>query len=113
MGYWCCVQSEPRREGAAQHFLSLAGYETYLPRLRLFRPRRGRKVAINPPLFPSYLFVLITVGWWSVRWSPGVVRLLTAGGDAPMPVPDTLIAEIRAREGSGRASASARRFAPR
>src|SRR6516162_4442731 len=100
MGYWCCVQSEPRREGAAQHFLGLAGYETYLPRLRLFRPRRGRKVEIRPPLFPGYLFVSITVGWWNARWSPGVVRLLTAG-DAPMPVPDSLIAEIKGRERGG------------
>jgi transcriptional antiterminator RfaH len=88
------------RESAAQHFLGLAGYQVYLPRLRLIRPRRGRKVESRPPLFPNYLFVLVTAGWWSARWCPGVVRLLTAG-DAPMPVPDSLIAEIRGRERGG------------
>ena len=95
--YWCCAQTEPKCEAAATHFLGLGGYQVYCPRLQLVRPRHGRK---DPPLFPGYLFVLITVGWWSARWSPGVVRLLTAG-DAPMPVPDALIAEIRSRERNG------------
>jgi transcriptional antiterminator RfaH len=100
MGYWCCAQTEPKREAAATHFLQLGGYTVYCPRLRLIRPRRGRKVVSHPPLFPSYLFVLITAGWWNARWCPGVVKLL-ANGDAPMPVPDVLIAELHARERGG------------
>jgi transcriptional antiterminator RfaH len=98
--YWCCAQTEPKREAAATHFLGLAGYEVYCPRLRLVRPRRGRKVETRPALFPSYLFVMIRVGWWDARWCPGIVRLL-ANGEVPMVVPDTLIAEIRARERGG------------
>ena len=100
MSYWCCAQTEPKREAAATHFLGLAGYEVYCPRLRLIRPRRGRKVESRPPLFPSYLFVMITAGWWNARWCPGIVKLLTAG-DAPMPVPDSLIFEIKSRERGG------------
>jgi transcriptional antiterminator RfaH len=100
MSYWACAQTEPVRESAATHFLGLAGYQVYCPRLRLIQRRRGRKVESRPPLFPSYLFVLITQGWWNARWCPGVLRLLTAG-DAPMPVPDSLIAEIRSRERGG------------
>jgi transcription antitermination factor NusG len=88
------------RESTAQRFLELAKYQVYLPRLRLVRPRGGRKVEFRPPLFPGYLFVWIVSGWWSARWCPGVVRLLTAG-DAPMPVPDSLIAEIKSRERGG------------
>jgi len=100
VGYWCCGQTEPHREAAATHFLGLAGYEVYCPRLRLVRPRRGRKVVSHPPLFPSYLFIAITAGWWNARWCPGIVKLLTAG-DAPMPVPDSLIFEIKSRERGG------------
>ena len=100
MGYWCCGQTEPRREAAAQHFLQLGGFEVYCPRLRLVRPRRGRKVVSHPPLFPSYLFIRIISGWWAARWSIGMVRLLTAG-DTPMPVPDSLIFEIKSRERGG------------
>src|SRR6516164_2926043 len=98
--YWCCAQTEPKREAAATHFLGLAGYEVYCPRLRLVRPRRGRKVESRPPLFPSYLFVMITAGWWNARWCPGIVKLL-ANGDAPMVVPDGLIEEIKSRERGG------------
>ena len=100
MPYWACAQTEPQREAAAQHFLQLGGYTVYLPRLRVIRLRRRRKVTVTPALFPSYLFVQITNDWWSARWCPGVMRLLTAG-DAPMPVPDALIAEIRSRERGG------------
>jgi len=101
MAYWCCGQTEPQREAAATHFLGLAGYEVYCPRLRLVRPRRGgRKVESHPPLFPSYLFIMITTGWWNARWCPGIVKLLTAG-DAPMPVSDSLINEIKSRERNG------------
>ena len=60
MGYWCCAQTEPQREAAATHFLGLAGYEVDCPRLRLVRQRRGRRVVSRVPLFPSYLFVMIT-----------------------------------------------------
>ena len=98
--YWCCAQTEPKREAAATHFLGLAGYEVYCPRLRLIRPRRGRKVESRPALFPSYLFVLITAGWWNARWCPGIVKLL-ANGDALMVVPDGLIEEIKSRERGG------------
>ena len=97
MPYWACAQSEPQREAAAVRFLQLAQYEVYLPRLRAVRLRNRRKVVVNPPLFPSYLFVQITNGWWNARWCPGVARLLSAG-DGPLPVPDALIAEIKRRE---------------
>jgi transcriptional antiterminator RfaH len=100
MSYWACAQTEPKREGAATHFLGLAGYEVYCPRLRLVRPRRGRKVETRPALFPSYLFIRIINGWWSARWSIGIVRLL-ANGETPMVVPDALITEIKSRERGG------------
>jgi hypothetical protein len=62
VAYWACAQTEPKREAAATHFLGLAGYEVYCPRLRLIRPRRGRRVETRPALFPSYLFILIQSG---------------------------------------------------
>jgi transcription antitermination factor NusG len=88
------------REGAAAHFLQLAKYQVYLPRLRVVRAHRGRKVELRRPLFPSYLFLVIERGWWAARWSPHVVRLLAAG-DGPMPVPDAVIAGIKGREHNG------------
>ena len=45
--------------GGETHFLELAGFETYLPRLREQRTVRGRRVDLEPPLFPGYIFVWI------------------------------------------------------
>jgi transcription antitermination factor NusG len=100
--YWACAQTAPAREAAAKHFLELGGYQVYLPRLRVIRSRRGRRIEIKRVLFPSYLFVRVTAGWWTARWCPHVVRLLTCGGgDGPMHVSDAIIAEIKSRERNG------------
>jgi transcriptional antiterminator RfaH len=89
------------KEAAAGHFLALNGYTSYCPRLRVIRRSHGRKVELRQPLFPSYLFVLVTSGWWTARWCPHVVRLLTAGDDGPMHVPEAIVDEIKAREVGG------------
>jgi transcription antitermination factor NusG len=55
----------------------------------------------RPPLFPSYLFVLITAGqWYSAQWCVGVIGIIRDGA-APARVPDDAIAAIRARERNG------------
>src|SRR5215831_4123822 len=101
MAYWACAQTAPQHEQVAQHFLGLNGYpETYLPRLRVMRRSHGRRIETRPVLFPTYIFVLITNGWWSARWCPHVRRLILDGG-APARVPDAVIAEIRNRERDG------------
>src|SRR5262245_10800157 len=43
----------------SQHFLTLAGYEVYIPRIREQRVRRYRRVGVILPLFPAYAFVVI------------------------------------------------------
>jgi transcriptional antiterminator RfaH len=89
---------EAQRERVAQHFLSLNGYQTYLPRLRERRIVRGRRIEVCPPLFPGYLFLQIANGWWHARWSIGVSSLIM-DGTQPAHVPDAIIDEIRSREG--------------
>jgi transcriptional antiterminator RfaH len=98
--YWCCARLESRREGVAQHFLKLAGYEVYIPRIREQRVRRHRRVEIVTPLFPGYCFVAIARQWRSARWSIGVMGLIM-NGEHPAKVPDPVIAEIQARERNG------------
>ena len=100
MSYWACAQVEPQQERVAQHYLSLSGYTTYCPRLRIFRRGHGRKIETKPPLFPSYVFVTIVTGWWSARWCPHVVRLILNGA-TPAVVADSVIDEIRSRERGG------------
>jgi transcriptional antiterminator RfaH len=100
MSYWCCVQTETRRERVARHFLGLAGYDVYQPLLREQRRSHGRKITVTPPLFPNYLFVWVVSGWWDARWCPGIVNIIR-NGEEPAHVPDAVIAELRGRERNG------------
>jgi len=61
--YWCCARLESNRENVAQHFLKLAGYETYIPKMREQRVRRHRRVEVVSPLFPAYAFIVIEHQW--------------------------------------------------
>jgi transcriptional antiterminator RfaH len=78
----------------------LAGYQIYQPLLREQRRSHGRKITVTPPLFPGYLFLWVTRGWWDARWAAGVRRLVM-DGQQPARVPDHVIAEIRSRERNG------------
>ena len=49
MTYWACARLELRREAVAQHFLKLSGYETYIPRVREQRLRRGKRIETISP----------------------------------------------------------------
>jgi transcriptional antiterminator RfaH len=100
MGYWTAAQLMPRQEALALHCLKLAGYETYLPRLRERRVSRGRRITVTPPLFPGYLFILIQLQWHTARWSPGIAAIIR-DGECPAKVSDAVIAEIRGRECGG------------
>jgi transcription antitermination factor NusG len=102
--YWACAQLEAHRERLALHTLGLAGYTTYLPRIRIQRRVSigSRKlIDVATPLFPGYAFVLIELQWHAARWSPGVIRLVFDGLDHPARVPDTVIADLRQREVNG------------
>ena len=100
MAYWACARLEPRRERLALHCLGLAGFTTYLPRLRERRMSHGRRVEATPPLFPGYAFLAIEAQWHAARWTAGVINLIM-DGVGPARVPDAVIAEIRSREVGG------------
>jgi transcription antitermination factor NusG len=98
VSYWAVARLEPHRERLALHCLTLAGFTAYYPRLRDWRIRHGRRIEVRPPLFPGYCFFMIEAQWHSARWSVGVIGLIM-GGIQPARVPDSVIAEIRCREG--------------
>jgi transcription antitermination factor NusG len=98
MSFWSVARIQ--REALALHCLGLAGYQTYLPRLRTYRMVHGRKIELRPALFPNYLFVAIASQWYSAHWCPGVFGLIM-DGTVPARVPDAAIDEIRKREIGG------------
>ena len=100
MAYWTAARYMLAQEGLALHFLRLAGFEVYLPRLREQRIVRGRRVEVTPPLFPGYCFVAIELQWHAAHRAPGTNGLVMNGG-GPAHVPDNVIAELRSREHNG------------
>jgi transcriptional antiterminator RfaH len=100
VAYWSVARLALKQERLALHCLGLAGFETYLPRLRERRIVRGRRVERRPPLFPGYAFIVIELQWHAARWAPGTLGLIMYGS-APAHVPDAVIAELRSRERGG------------
>jgi transcriptional antiterminator RfaH len=100
VAYWAVSRLALNHERLALHCLTLAGFTTYLPRLRERRISHGRKIEVRPPLFPGYLFLQITNGWWDARWAPGTLGMIM-DGTQPARVPDAVIEEIRNRERNG------------
>lgn len=91
-GFWSVAQTETQREGTAARFLKDAGYETYLPKIKI------QKRLL--PLFPSYLFVRIVDRWYPVNNTVGVINLLLAG-DQPAKLKDEIVSNIRNKERGG------------
>jgi transcriptional antiterminator RfaH len=94
---WYTVQTKPRAEHQAKEALLHNGVAVYLPVVKVARVNpRARPVA---PLFPGYLFAqadLEEVGQSAINWVPGVVRLVSFGGE-PVVVPDAVIEHIKRR----------------
>jgi transcriptional antiterminator RfaH len=99
MAYWTAARFQPKYEKLALHFLRLAGFAVYAPRLREQRIAHGRKVEATPLLFPGYAFVAIELQWHAAHRAPGTIGLVMNGG-GPAHVGDDVIAELRSREGS-------------
>jgi transcriptional antiterminator RfaH len=100
---WFAVQTHPHAELRAAAHLLRQGFGVYLPRYLRRRRHARRTETVPAPLFPRYLFVavdLATQRWRAIQSTHGVAQLVCAGG-VPAPVPDAVIAELRARERDG------------
>lgn len=101
---WYAVQTKPRQEERVRRWLEeRARLPVFLPKLEQVRRRRARRVSVIEPLFPSYLFVRMALEpapWYAVRWTPGVRRVVGAGGQ-PLPVPADAMALLLERCGDG------------
>jgi transcriptional antiterminator RfaH len=109
MAFWACAQLLPQRERFALQMLAQARYETYAPRLREWRTMRNGQRQREVALFPGYVFLVVTNGWYAARWCPGVGRLVMDGLQ-PAKVPDAVIEEIRGRERNGAVELPKRRL---
>ena len=88
-GPWMIARTKPRREKQAKKMLKEAGFEVYLPKLKLIVGRKRRKtLGLNKRrkilgrrnylyLFPKYIFVRLTENWKAVlkcKWISVIIR---------------------------------------
>jgi transcription antitermination factor NusG len=101
--HWYAVYTCANREKRVADYLERIGVENYLPLYGAVRQWSDRRMRLQLPLFPGYVFAHCELAnRLRILRTPGVVRLVGAGGH-PVPL-DT--AEIeRLREGLARISA--------
>lgn len=93
---WYVLQSRPRQEKRALENLRNQGFECLLPLYQRERLRRGKRVQVDEPLFPRYLFVhldQITSNWYALRNTYGVTNIVRFG-HTPAAISDAIVARF-------------------
>lgn len=86
---WYVIHTRSRHEDKVEFSLLHKGLEIFLPRITVRSRRQDRRIYLEVPLFPGYLFVhsdLESRAYYEIIRLPGVVRLLGING-RPSPVP--------------------------
>ncbi len=92
---WYAVYTYPRHEKAVKDQLDWKAVEVFLPTFASERQWKDRKVSIDFPLFPGYIFTRIHPDERvKVLSTPSVVRMLSFNG-VPAPIADSEIDAIR------------------
>ena len=96
MKNWYVVYTKPREEERALFFLKDMDIDTYLPKMEVCLIRGGKKVFIEKPLFPGYIFVYFNVqkDLCKVKWTKGVNKILPESIN-PIPLEDSVVESLK------------------
>lgn len=97
---WFAAQLKPNGLHQAERSLTRQGFEIFCPWMIETQRRNGRLQDLRRPLFPGYLFVRLDPEaglWQAVNATRGLTRLVQTDPRVPTPLPDGLIAGLRAR----------------
>jgi len=98
---WYAVYTCANHEKRAADQLASRSVEHFLPQFESVRRWKDRKVLLQMPLFPGYLFVhMASQERFRVLQVPGVVRLVGFNG-SPTPMPEQELLRIREFLGQG------------
>ena len=95
---WFALWVRSRFEQLVQDQLSARGFQVFLPTIRTWSRRGGRRHLIPVPMFPGYVFLHHAMdkhGYVEVLKARGVVRILGERWDRLAPVDDAEIASIQ------------------
>jgi transcriptional antiterminator RfaH len=94
MAYWYVINTRPKKESQVERLFTEGGFTVYIPKYA-----KEKRVM---PFFPSYGFLRFEFPgqFQMVKYTRGVKRVV--GNDAgPTPIPEEIVAGIRARERDG------------
>lgn len=100
---WYVLHTKSRFENVVNEGLKKKSLEVFLPKIKVPSKRRDRKLMINVPLFPGYLFVktlLYPQAHLEIVKTAGAVRLVGTK-DGPVPVPLDTIESLKIMVSSG------------
>jgi transcriptional antiterminator RfaH len=102
---WLLLQVKPRQEMRALENLERQQAQCYCPLIQVEKLSRGKRIQVKEPLFSGYLFInaqpeLNGLSYTSIRSSRGVSKIVGFGA-APIAIPESLIEQLKQREGSG------------
>ena len=96
---WYVIHARHQHEAKVELALQRQGLQVFLPRITIRSRRRDRKLLLEVPLFPGYLFVHSSLDhqtYYEIIKQKSVVRLLGAKSGLPTPVPAEVVASINA-----------------
>lgn len=92
---WYAVYTKSRHEKAVHRSLQGKGIDSFLPLCQVLSRWKDRRVWVEKPLFPGYLFVdLLREDLGLVRTTRGVVQVVD-NGDGPSRVPEEQVEAVR------------------
>jgi transcriptional antiterminator RfaH len=100
MKRWFVVHTHPNSETKAAAHLIRQNFDIYLPRYLKVRSHARKRELVRAPFFPRYLFINLDIErdrWRAVRSTFGISDIVR-NGEMPVPVPDSIISDLRARE---------------
>jgi transcription antitermination factor NusG len=95
---WFAVWTRNQYEPRVSDQLRRKRFEVFLPCVRVPSRRRDRRVMLDQPLFPGYLFLRFApsrADYVTVASTEGVVKVLGEGWEALQPVPDGQVDAVR------------------
>lgn len=100
---WYCIHTKRYKEKWVAHQLMNGCEEVYAPLLRERRRVRRQLKWVIEPLFPGYLFARFAVEkrFRAVRYTPGVVGVLSTREGGPIEVDEAIVTAIRKRSLNG------------
>ena len=94
---WYTVHTRSRFENVVLDQLTKKSFEAFLPKMKKPSKRKDRRVILDVPIFPGYVFVKTPLkpnNHLAILKSTGVVRLL-GNSAGPLPVPEESLESLR------------------